>query len=455
MKKLSLCTASVWMLLSVNAWATDLTHNFGRLASSKTSISGGEISLLVTPFNATLKSMLPESIIIQTWDGEKENWVTIRKRDFTYENGSWVKELIHQSFTNEEFVPFMKEIRTFNASGVQQENHILIYKDNEWVNHSRSLKHTNNKNHILLEASLNWNNTTLTWDTIRASRIHYTYTPGGDFDEIWYSQREDADWEPTYMETHLYNEQGHIIQWIEKMWSHNKKDYVNIGRKDYFYNENNEWSQVISYSLNQHSNQWQPSTKSDIQPWYDFEKRMSSGSTISFAVFDGDEVFWIPWKRYTYAYHVSTGKEILSISENYDVDALVWIPLFREATEMDQYSNPVLYSVENYINSQWGLMDGYRYTYDWDTDETRVTTQRYQKNAAAWTNDLREIYIWKSDVVSVPEIPETYNSPVVAYPNPADDKVSLSFHRDAGEVTIYIQCCRTTDVLSELAVCKS
>jgi hypothetical protein len=414
--------------------------------ATKPNLTAGVIDHL--PEVPETKVFNPSAIVFQGFNQLNEEWNSEMKVSYTYDKKSREKEALYEMFTGERLIPFQKEVMHYNKAGDLHEIEIFTVEDykKRWVLTGKELTHADAYGNLVLEASLQFNDHTLQWDTISGTRIVYEYTKSGVVKSRSVSAFDTwaNTWIPEFREVFIYDNyrDGLLAEMLVMTWDYYYKEFVNEYREVYFYDDSKQWSEVYLYTW--FTKEWELEGKvSEIQ-WFDF----ASLKPLSMIVYQpGKNGYrWSPFIMATFEYHPVLREQTLLLESYYNDQNEKWSPIYREISKFDDNLLPVYNTVEVF-EGKWIIMMGVRNTIEADADGAplQVTVEYYDGfDQMEWVSMMRLLmeYDKKASPIVIPVLPDPVipTTPRFAqvYPNPVAHTLNLVIDVDCPGVVVQV-----------------
>jgi hypothetical protein len=137
---------------------------------------------------------------------------------------------------------------------------------------------------------------------------------------------------------------------------------------------------------------------------------------------DEPDSSWMDFNRTLYIYNADS---LLEEKREQDYWDTTWLNHSRLYYEYDNHKNMTLQTQDIWNGAQWLIQDGNRYTYTYDTENRMETavSEYYYSISGIWVYDIKQIYFYDGQM-SAGKMPA---SDLAVYPNPAKDKIRISF----------------------------
>jgi hypothetical protein len=368
-------------------------------------------TLLQAPQKTLRAAKLPSNTLNYSW--EEGSWVASHRKDMTYVNGGYLKELMYSKIDGSTYTPYQKEVLLYNSKWILQETEVYHMADG-WKLAYRELTTTDQHDNLVLDAHVQWNASLTRWDTLVGHRSVYEYNAAGNIvKQTDYVTPSENTWVALTQIQMTYDAQGRITEYLEREWNPGTNKFIDVMRDEYVYDAQGRWKEVLHYEYE--AGGWILDSKSADFQWVNFDQEMAS--SFNYYIYDDEEEQWFLFMRVSMEF-ASDGQMTLFFAEMYD--GMAWQPAMRNIT---RYENDylVLMTMEIHTGEAWMMWFGLRNNFTWNADGSpdEGIMQVYNEQ---WVNVSKDKFGYETVPVNVGDV---VAHGVRVYPNPTSGRLMV------------------------------
>jgi len=335
-----------------------------------------------------------DSLIRESWNIDMNQWVALNKSEYSYDDNGNIS-LAHY-YTWEDscslWIPINRSEYSFNSSGdeIYYVSYSWIDNINQWIADYKIESSYDTIGNLILTSGFGWVDSTSIW--VLSFIVEYTYDANWNLLLSTAKRWNDStsQWIPFDKSEYTYDNNGNRLTEIRTVWLEVINDWMPFTKDEYFYNQ---YGIRISYILYfwSYSSQWKASSKGESS--YD-----------------------------------NNGNPELDLFFQWDENISQWITSSKR-----EFTHNLSYSLSQLLLPPLSWLSGVNSEY---TINMPVDFKRYLFVDNDWNINEKGTYYYSEVIVGNPEYS---NLGFNIFPNPAKQKISISFDEgsEVEEVSIY------------------